>query len=172
MSLRSSKLTKAIALAAACAMVGLPPAEGELRWQSAKKEALRLRLVALSWNHPRSSEFANEEIFIAEKELAPKEWKLVKLVYAFMPYQPRLSDYGLDHETVHEMRAVRDATCDETLASLTSGRVGDWRSDQNKVQYSTDAEELNVERPRTPLPCYQTSADDYEKSVQKPAKEE
>jgi|SRR6266568_4255200 len=172
MKVRTSRVAGVFVLAASCLISGHERAAGELRWQEAKKESLRLRLVALAWNHPRSSEFANEEIFIAEKELAPKEWRLVKLVYAFLPYQPRLSDNGLDHETVHQLRAVRDASCDEALASLTAGQVGDWRSPKSQLQYSTDAPELNPQRHTAPLPCYETSADDYDKAMQEPTKDE
>ncbi len=42
-------------------------------------EPLRLRLVALAWNHPRSSFFASEEVFIAEKELSKDEMQFVNL---------------------------------------------------------------------------------------------
>ena len=171
MNLRKSRVAGVALLAAACLVGGHEQAAGELHWQETKKEALKVRLVALAWNHPRSSEFANEEIFIAEKELAPSEWQLVKLVYGFLPYQPRLSDYGLDHETVHEIHAVRDASCDESLTKLTSGQVGDWRSARSSLQYSTDAPALNFERHRGPLPCYQTSADDYYKAMQRPPSE-
>ncbi len=68
-----------------CALCGPEKARGELRWQWPKKEPLRLRLVALAWNHPRSSFFANEETFIAEKQLTKDESRLVKLIYTFSP---------------------------------------------------------------------------------------
>jgi hypothetical protein len=120
-----------------------------------------VRLVALAWNHPRSSFFGNEEIFIAEKELTKEESRLVKLVYNFLPYQPRLSDEGLSYFTVHELRAVKDTGCDETLAHLLTGEVGDWRGGSSHLQYATDAPELNLARRKSRLPCYVTSADDY-----------
>jgi hypothetical protein len=172
MRLHGSRLSWIAILAVTCMISGHENAAGELRWQETKKEAVRLRLVALVWNHPRTSEFANEEVFLAEKELAPQEWKLVKLVYGFLPYQPRLSAYGLKHETIHEMRAIRDVSCDELLATLTSGEVGDWRDSRTQMQYSTDAPRINLDRQRTPLPCYQSNADDYEKAVARGTKDE
>ena len=153
---------------AMCMMGWNGHAVAQLHWRTAKKEPMKLRLVALAWNHPRGSAFANEEVFIAEKELDPGEWRLVKLVYEFLPYQPRLSDYGLDHETVHELHAVRDESCDEPLRQLMSGETGDWKGDRSHVQWSTEAPAVNPERQRAPLPCYETSADDYDKAMQKP----
>jgi hypothetical protein len=136
-----------------------------LQWREARKESMRLRLVALAWNHPRSSFFRSEEIFIAEKELDKNETRLVKLVYDFLPYQPRLSEFGMDYSTLHELRAVRDASCDETLAQMTSSPAGDWRQEESHLKYSTDAPVLNLERHKSHLPCYVTSADDYSRPV-------
>lgn len=146
------------------------PARGELQWQSPKMEAVRLRIVALAWNHPRTSFFENEEVFIAEKEL-DKEESPVKLVYDFPPYQPRLSEYGLNYSTIHELRVVRDPQCDETLAELIAGQLGDWRQANSELKYSTDAPPLNLERHQSRLPCYVTSADDYSRPLHAPAPE-
>jgi hypothetical protein len=121
--------------------------------------------VALAWNHSRSSFFASEEIFVAEKELTKDETRLVKLVYEFLPYQPRLSEQGLNYSTLHELQAVRDAHCDETLAHITIGQEGDWRQQQSQLKYSTDAPLLNFARHRAPLPCYVTNAEDYTKAI-------
>src|SRR5437762_6749189 len=100
-----------------------------------------MRIVAMAWNHPRSSFFSNEEVFVAEKALNQSESRLVKLVYGFLPYQPRLSDNGLDYATVHEIRALRDPECDETLAQMTSPH-----GPRSSLKYSTDSPILNVER--------------------------
>jgi hypothetical protein len=152
-------------VAVLCGLCGPETAHGDLRWQWPKKESVRLRLVALAWNHPRSSFFASEEVFIAEKELTKDESRLVKLVYTFLPYQPRLSSDGLNYSTVHELRAFKDPECDETLAHLMTGELGDWRGQGSQLQYSTDAPELNLERRKSSLPCYVTSADDYTKPL-------
>jgi hypothetical protein len=154
-----------IVLIAVCLMGGSETARGDLPWTMAKKEAMRLRLVALAWNHPRSSFFGSEEVFIAEKELSKDESRLVKLVYEFLPYQPRLSDEGLDYSTLHELQAVRAPQCDETLAQIASGQMGDWRQQQFQLKYSTDAPPLNPSRHRSRLPCYVTNAEDYSKPV-------
>ena len=155
----------------ATAIAGHPtPARGELQWQSPKMESVRLRIVALAWNHPRTSFFENEEVFIAEKELDKEESRLVKLVYDFLPYQPRLSEYGLDYSTVHQLRAVRDPLCDETLGELITGQLGDWRQ-ESQLKYSTDAPPLNLARHKSRLPCYVTSADEYTRPLHVPTSE-
>jgi len=154
-----------VLLLAIAATAGPDPVDGELQWQSMKKESMRLRLVALAWNHPRASFFASEEVFIAEKELTKDETRLVKLVYDFLPYQPRLSEHGLDYDTVHELRAVRDPECDEKLAELVSGEMGDWRQMQPQLKYSTDAPPIDLNRHHNPLPCYVTNAEDYSRPV-------
>jgi hypothetical protein len=148
-----------------CLLGGSETARGNLPWAVPNKESMRLRLVALAWNHPRSSFFGSEEIFIAEKELTKDESRLVKLVYDFLPYQPRLSDEGLNYSTLHELQAVRDPQCDETLAQIATGQTGDWRQQRSQLKYSTDAPLLNLSRHKSRLPCYVTTAEDYTKPV-------
>ena len=145
-----------------------PVARGELQWQSQKMEPVRMRLVALARNHLRSSYFENEEVFIAEKQLGKEESRLVKLVYGFLPYQPRLSESGFDYSTVHELRAARNPECDETIAQITTGKLGDWRQDQSQLKFSTDASKLTASHNKSRLPCYVTSAGDYTKPVKEP----
>lgn len=170
MKLARAGFSSIVFLAVTGLISGPTPARGELQWQSTKMEPVRLRLVALAWNHPRTSFFSNEEVFIAEKQLSKDESRLVKLVYDFLPYQPRLSEYGLDYDTVHELRAVRDPECDETLAQLLNRPIGDWRQ-PSQLKYSTDAPPLNPERHKSRLPCYVTSADDYTKPLHEPTVE-
>jgi hypothetical protein len=146
---------------------GREPAAGQLHWQSAKKEPLHVRLIALAWAHPRSSFFASEETFIAEKQLGEGEWRLVKLEYGFLPYQPRLSESGLDYSTVHELRALREPNCDETLTQMAFISP-EGHTSQSDLRYATDAPTINFERHHSLLPCYITSAEDYEKSMHEP----
>ena len=153
------------------ALSAQPRAEAELHWTSAKKEHLRVRLVALALSDPRSTFFAVHQVFVAEKDLGGNEWRLVKLVYSFLPYQPRLSDSGLDYSTVHYMEAVRDPSCDETVAHLTSvyrmDGSGEGQGDL-RLTYAENSPRSDLDRRRIPLPCYVTSADDYSRSTQQP----
>ena len=169
-SLRSGAIG-AVVLVAVSALCGPERARGDLKWQWPKKEVMHLRIVALTWNHPRSSFFPNEEIFIAEKQLEKDESRLVKLVFGFLPYQPRLSDSGLDYSTLHEIRAARDPDCDETLHQMLAGHAGDWRQTSSSLKYSKDAPALNLDRHRNPLPCYVTDADDYGHELTDPRNE-
>jgi hypothetical protein len=152
-------------------LCGYPQAQGELHWTKAKKEPIKVRLIALAWNHQRSSFFASEEIFIAEKQLDRDESRFVKLIYGFLPYQPRLSESGFDYATVYEIHATRDEGCDESLSQITSGDEGDWRQAASDLKYSADAPAINLERSKSSLPCYRTSPEDYSRAVQDPPKE-
>jgi hypothetical protein len=154
-----------LVLMAICATYAPKGVAGGLHWPARKKGQMRVRLVALAWNHPRSSFFANEEIFVAEKELSPGELSLVKLVYGFLPYQPRLSEAGFDYSVVHEVRAVRDPSCDETLFQLTTD---EQYGTPINLKYSQDSPVSDLERRHSPLPCYTTSADDYAKALYQP----
>jgi hypothetical protein len=160
-----SRMTILVVLFALAATFRPQPAQGSLHWPQLRKQQIRVRLVALAWSHPRSSFFANEEVFVAEKELTAGELRLVKLVYGFLPYQPRLSENGFDYSTLHEVRAVRDPSCDETLRQL----MADERDhEQRALLYSEDSPKVDLDRRRMPLPCYLTSADDYTKAIYRP----
>ena len=148
------------------ALGGSRAATGELHWQEAKKEQLRVRLIALAASYPRSSVYSNQEVFVAAQEVEAGEARLVKLVYGFLPYQPRLSESGLDYSTVHQLRAVRNPDCDETLAQMASSSR--YRP-KLEWEYSTDSPGLDPGRRRRPLPCYETTAEDYSKPLHEPA---
>jgi hypothetical protein len=175
------------AIALLCPLLAPRYALAELHWQATKKEHMRIRLIALASNYPRSSFFPNQEVFVAEKELGVNESRLVKLVYGYLPYQPRLSDQGLNYTLVHEMTALRDPNCDETLSQMTSAEVDNWKQTTreqanhdpaNHVQayagpikedkdfkYSANSPVINLDRRRAALPCYVTTAEDYSKGL-------
>lgn len=142
-------------------------APGQLRWPDPPKKApMRLRLVAVALADPRSSFFASHEVLIAEKELGTDEWSLIKLVYTFLPYQPRLSESGFDYSVVYQFSASRNANCDETIEQMTAR---EW-PDHNpiRLKYSHDSPVKDLDRRRLPLPCYETTADDYNRSGRVP----
>ena len=89
------KLYSVILVAIFCCGVVDNRASAELHWQNQKKEHLRIRLVALAIAYPRSGYFPSQEVFVAEQQIEKDETRLVKLVYNFLPYQPRLSEYGM-----------------------------------------------------------------------------
>ena len=126
---------------------------------------MRVRLVAVALADPRSSFFSSHEVFVAETEIGHEEWSLIKLVFTFLPYQPRLLDTGFDYSVVHEFSAQRDPDCDETVAQLTA------RSQPARHEpliYAPHVPREDLDRRHIPLPCYETTADQYSKSSFEP----
>lgn len=167
MSARMKNWTRALFFLAATCIGGTGrQAEGQLRWAYPPKKApMRLRLVAVAISLPRSSFFKSAEVFVAETEVGHEEWSLIKLVFTFLPYEPRLSESGFDYSVVHEVSAWRDRNCDETVAQLTARSQPDRHE---PLIYSRNVPREELERKRTPLPCYETSAYEYIKSSFEP----
>src|SRR5262250_3208685 len=153
------KLPSSIAATLASAFVfltGVSTADGQLHLPTPRKEAIEVRLIALAVAYPRSSFFANDEVFVAEQELGKEESRFIKLVYDFLPYQSPLSASGLDYSLVHMVRAVRDTTCDENLWEMRSLQQREHRTNSPNAawryaQYSPIAD-LDYRQAR--LRCY------------------
>jgi GAF domain-containing protein len=127
--------------------------------QATPPQDVQLRLISAAWSPARSSYFSNYEVFIAEK-WTNKQSQLIKLVYVFLPYQKRLSEYGADAK-VHKLRVVRDRTCDESLMQM------EWPDDNRPpaaVTAQKDGSSDSADR-NSKLPCYRTTADDYRRAV-------
>jgi len=140
--------------------------EGQLRWPDPPKPAsMRVRLVAVALADQRSTFFSSHEVFIAEREISHEEWSLIKLVYTFLPYQPRLLESGFDYSVVHELSASRDPNCDETVSDLTA-RQSPARHEP--LIYAPHVPREDLDRRHIPLPCYETNADEYSKASNEP----
>jgi hypothetical protein len=123
---------------------------------------VQLRVISLTWAPSRSSYFSSFEVFVAEKWLNNNESELIKLVYEFLPYQQRLSEYGSYELKVHKLRVKRDSTCDETLMQMA------WPEGENgppASHHSGDALASTAPDRNNALPCYRTTADDYRRAV-------
>jgi hypothetical protein len=123
---------------------------------------VQLRVISLAWAPSRSSYFSSFEVFIAEKWLNNKESEFIKLVYEFLPYQERLSEYGSYELKVHRLRVTRDSTCDESLMQMA------WPEGENGLpasHHSADAPVSTATDRNNALPCYRTTADDYRRAV-------
>jgi len=107
---------------------------------------------------PATSYFLSYEVFIAEEWLARHKSRLIKLVYDFLPYQPRLSDYGPNFPAIENLRATRDPSCDENLSEVESS-TNAWPKD-DRAQLNAKSADHKQSR----LPCYRTTADDYRKA--------
>jgi hypothetical protein len=123
-------------------------------------QELPLRVIGLAWAPARSSYFSNFEVFLAERWLNKEQSQFIKLVYVFLPYQERLSEYGFDSK-VRKLRVTRDPTCDESLTQIASSQV------ENRPTGSPSVDSLpSISHDRdSRLPCYRTTADDYRRAI-------
>lgn len=150
--------------------IGGPSRQAEgLHWPDPpQKLPMRVRVVAVALAEPRSSFFSSREVLVAETEIGDEEWSLVKLVFTYLPYQPRLSESGFDYAVVHEVLAWRNTDCDETVADLTARSLPDRHE---PLMYSRNVPRVDLDRRRIPLPCYETRADDHIRSSLEPIPE-
>jgi hypothetical protein len=125
------------------------------------KQEFLIRFIAPALALPNSSYFSNYEVYVAERVIAKGEEELIKLIYMSLPYQPRLSEYGLNNTTVYKLRVSRDRSCDETLMQMTwpesDAPPGRHNVDQNPVLSPSGQNSL--------VPCYRTTADDYQRAL-------
>ncbi|HZR66372.1 MAG TPA: hypothetical protein VFA85_14595 [Terriglobales bacterium] len=159
--------------AALIVLAGIPAADGELHWHSVHKHEIEVRLIALAEAYPRSSVFANDEVFVAEQELSKEESRFIKLIYDFLPYQPSLSDSGLDYSYVHKVIAVRDTSCDENLWQMRSlmQQRSQAKQPNSSWKYAEESPISDLDRRQARLRCYRTSSDDYEQALHEPTAE-
>ena len=145
-------------------------AHGQSRWPAPRKEPIEVRLIAVEIAYPRTSFFANDEVLIAEQELAKNESRFVRLIYDFLPYQNPLSSFGLSYSLVHRVQAIRDTTCDESLWQVRElQRKSGAPSTQFK--YAADSPIADLERRQARLRCYRVTSDDYENASHRPTNE-
>lgn|SRR5436190_12661059 len=163
-------LTLSFAAGAFVLFSGRPAADAQLHWQQPRKEAIEVRLIALAIAYPRTSFFANDEVFIAEQELAKEESRFIKLVYDFLPYQPPLSSYGMKYSLVHRVNAIRDASCDESLWEMRTALEQRRRTDRTIPgwKYAAETPVSDLDRRQARLRCYRTTSDDYERAQSEP----
>ena len=119
-----------------------------------------VRVLGLALALPSTSFFSNYEVFIAERQFAKSETQLIKLVYESRPTQRRLSEYGVDVATTYKLRVKRDPSCDETAEQITGGHYSEMQNS------SPDAALRSADKDSV-LPCYRTTADDYQKVIAK-----
>jgi hypothetical protein len=121
---------------------------------------LPVRVLGLALALPSSSFFSNYEVFLAERQIPQNELQLIKLVFESRPTQRRVSEYGVKDSKIVRLRVKRDPTCDETAAQVTGNHLSELQnSSPDEALRSTGADSL--------LPCYRTTADDYQKTVER-----
>lgn len=110
---------------------------------------------------PSSSYFSSFEVFIAEERVTRHQSRLIKLVYDFLPYQPRLSELGPNYPTIENLRAARDPSCDEPLGQIVSPASTRGWPQAARLQLSAKSSQQH----QTTLACYRTTADDYRRAL-------
>jgi hypothetical protein len=150
--------------AANAASPSLPSPAGGNKVGEETVEELPLGVLGLVWAPPGSSYFSNFEVFVAKRKVGKDQLQLIKLVYEFLPYQKRLSEYDLNNlpPRVIKLRVTPDASCDETL-----GRMLELSTDPNRpvTEYPKLPAALSAYNLDVPLPCYRTSAEDFRKAM-------
>jgi hypothetical protein len=119
----------------------------------------QVKVISLAWAPPRSSYFSSFEVFIAQKWVDKDKTEMIKLVYVFLPYQKRLSEYGVENPKIRRLRVTRDPSCDESLMQLAWPEGGGRSASDHQNSGSSNAEDRNL------LPCYRTTADEYRHAV-------
>ena len=125
-------------------------------------EDLPLQFISLAIPKEGSSFFSNYEVFFAQKQLSKGKYELIKLVYKFLPYQPRLSQYlAAGNAKIYTLRVIRDPACDESPMEMTwPDAVQDLLDSLNTNSNGTASVKKNLK-----LPCYRTTADDYQRAM-------
>lgn len=121
-----------------------------------------LSLTQISQKHG-SSFFSDYEVFIAQRQFGNSRTETVKLVYTFLPYQKRLTEYVHDHR-VHTFHVVRVSSCDESLMDMM---LPDDSQPPAAAMGSPDYNTATRNRKNLLLPCFVTSADDFLRSIER-----
>ena len=92
------------------------------------------------------------------------QMQLIKLVYEFLPYQKRLSEYDLNNlpPRVIKLKVTPDPTCDESLGQMIAPYMDPNKdsAEPPKVPKALSSSNLNAV-----LPCFKTTADDFRKAM-------
>lgn len=127
-------------------------------------EELPLGLLGVVFAAPGSSFFSNFEVFVAKRRVGKDQLQLIKLVYEFLPYQRRLSEYDLNNlpPRVIKLRVTPDPNCDESLGQIMQVHTDPTlpATEYPKLPAALRASDLNAV-----LPCYRTTADDFLKAM-------
>ena len=127
-------------------------------------EELPLGLLGVVFAPPGSSFFSNFEVFVVKRRVGKGELQIIKLVYEFLPYQRRLSEYDLSKlpPRVIKLRVTADPSCDEPLGEVIQGHPDPTHpaNEYPQIPAALRSYPLN-----TVLPCYRTTAGDFQKAM-------
>jgi len=127
-------------------------------------EELPLGLLGIVFAAPGTSFFSNFEVFVAKRRVGKDELQLIKLVYEFLPYQRRLSEYDLSNSSprVIKLRVTPDPSCNESLGKMIQSHTDPVlpATGYSKLPAALRSFDLNAV-----LPCYRTTAGDFQKAM-------
>ena len=127
-------------------------------------EDLPLGLLGVVWVPPGTSYFSNFEVLVAKRRVGKNEMQLIKLVYEFLPYQRRLSEYDLNNQPqrIIKLRVIPDPSCDESLGRMlqANGEPSRPATPYSELPAALRSSDLNAM-----LPCYRTNADDFRRAM-------
>jgi len=127
-------------------------------------EELPLGVLGVVFAAPGTSFFSNFEVFVAKRRVGKDQLQLIKLVYEFLPYQRRLSEYDLNNlpPRVIKLRVTPDPSCDEPLGQIIQFHADPNRpaAEDPKLPAALRSSDLNAV-----LPCYRTTAGDFQKAM-------
>jgi hypothetical protein len=127
-------------------------------------EELSLGSLGLVFAAPGTSYFSNFEVFVAKGGVGKDHMQLIKLVYEFLPYQRRLSEYDFNKTPgkVINLRVTPDPSCSESLGHIMQPYIDPARTtgEYPKLPAALRDFDLNLV-----LPCYRTTAEDFQKAM-------
>jgi hypothetical protein len=124
----------------------------------AKRENIRVRLIAREASAQISATSRNADWYVIEIQSKSGEKQLARLQYTFLHYEPRLLGSLFEYGVVYKFRAVRDRSCDSTMAEERRWIVGYSIGSPTDIDASTA------------LPCYVATPKDLrgtEKAIRK-----
>jgi hypothetical protein len=129
---------------------------------SASVEELPLGLLGVVFAAPGTSFFSNFEVFIAKRRVG-KDMQLIKLVYEFLPYQRRLSEYDLNNlpPRVIKLKVTADPSCDESLGQMIASHTDETHPAENAKLPAA----LLAYNQTAVLSCYRTTATEFQKAM-------
>jgi hypothetical protein len=127
-------------------------------------EELPLGLFGLVFAPPGTSFFANFEVFVAKRRVGGDQLQLIKLVYEFLPYQRRLSEYDLNNvpRRVVKLQVTQDPSCNESLGRIIEPHTDPTLSTRKYPELPPELRSSDLD---AVLPCYRTNAEDFRKAM-------
>jgi hypothetical protein len=127
-------------------------------------EELPLNSLGLVFAAPGTSYFSNFEVFVAKGGVGKDQMHLIKLVYEFLPYQRRLSEYDFNKMPgkVIKLHVTPDPSCKESLGHIMQPYSDPTRAVTGYPKLPAALRDFDL---NLVLPCYRTTADDFQKAM-------